>query len=118
MVQVNGSTRKEVQASHQTFLGEDLSPEVFFFASSVSGHHQEEQMKYQGDEIYTHMKQFSLLSADFIDSILPFIKVNLGNLVQCYIEFVTIEVSLFCHVPFPKQPFRHQITYSNNTIVD
>jgi hypothetical protein len=118
MGQVNDSTRKSVQEWQPTFLSTDLSPEVSFFSSSGSGHHEEEQMKYQGYEKQTHMNKFSLLIAGFINPILPFIMANLRNLVQYYIEFVTIKVSLFCHVPFAKQPFRHQITVSNNTIVD
>ena len=86
--------------------------------SSVSTHHQEEQMKHQGYEIHTNMHEFSLLSRGFFALNLPSAKANLCELVQCCLEFLTIEVSLVCHVLFPKQLFRCQICDSSNATID
>ena len=118
MVKLNGSTRKSVVGLQRTFICEDLSPGVSSLSSSVSTHHQEEQKKHRGDEIHTNMDEFPLLSRGFDNPILPSAKANLRKLVKCCLEFLTIVDSLACLVPFPKRPFRRQITDSNNATID
>ena len=86
--------------------------------SSGSTHHDAEQMKHRGDEIHTNLQQFPLRSRDFFDPIHPLAKANLQDLVQCFLEFLTMEISLACHVPLPKRPFRLQFTDWSDATID
>jgi len=61
--------------------------------------------------------EFPLLSLGLFEPILPSVKANLRELVQCCLEFLTIEVSLVCHVPFSKRPFGLQFTDSSNATI-
>jgi len=64
------------------------------------------------------MHGFPLLSRGFFERIIPSANANLHELVQCCLEFLTIVVSLVCHVPFPKRPFTLQFTDSSNATID
>jgi hypothetical protein len=118
MVQLNGLTRKAFEASQHTFGGEGLRPEVPSSSSSGSTHHQEEQKKHWGDEIQTNVHKFPPLSWGFFEPNLPSAKAYLHELVQWCLEFLTIEVSLVCHVPFPKWPFALQFPDSSNAMIN
>ena len=86
--------------------------------SSGSTHHQEEEKKHRGDEIHTNVHECPLLSRVFFEPNLPSVKANLRELVQCCLDFLTIEVGLVCHVPFSKGPFGLQFTNSSNAMID
>jgi len=118
MKRPNGLTRKSVQASQHTFIGEDRWPEVSSSLSSVCTHHQEEQRNHRGDGIHTNVHEFLPVSRGCFQPILPSAKANLRELIQCCLEFLTIEESLACHVPFPKRHFRHQMTDLRNATID
>jgi len=53
---------------------------------------------YWGDEIYTNVDKFPILSRGFVDSILASVKANLCALVESCIVYLTIENILVCHV--------------------
>jgi len=86
-------------------------------SSSVPTYCQQLQMKNRGTEIHTNVYVIPLLGRGFINAMFPLGMAHLRVLSQCCIESSTIEDSLVCHGPFPKRPFRQQITdMSNSTI--
>jgi len=50
--------------------------------------------------------------------ILPWAYANLCELLKCYLEFLTIQDRLIGHLPFPKWPFRCQITDLSSATID
>jgi hypothetical protein len=118
MVKQSNSTRKWFEVSQCTVNSEDLWPEVCPSSSSWSRHHQEEHKDHWGDEIATNVHMFPLRSQGFVHLILPFPRANLRKILPCCLEFRTIEVSLVCHVLFPKPPYRLQIADSGSTSIN
>jgi len=57
MITLYDWTRKRVEVAQRTIIGQDLWLEYSAVFSAVSTHHQEEQKKHQGDEIYTNMDE-------------------------------------------------------------
>jgi len=90
---------------------------VCSLSSSVSTHYQEEQKKDQGDEIHSNVQEFPLLSRHLVDPILQSATAILCELVLRGLESLTIEDSVLCHLPFPKLPFRRQITDLSNATI-
>jgi len=86
--------------------------------SSEFTHHQEEHEKHRGAELHTHMNKVPLLSRGFLELSFPSAKVNLRKLLQCSLDFLTIGVSLVCHVPSQKWSFQLQITDSSKAMID
>jgi hypothetical protein len=76
----------------------------------------EEEMKHRGNEIYTNMHEFPLLNWGYFEPILPSLQANHRELVQCCLEFLTIQVGLLSDAPFPKQPSGLRITHSSNSM--
>jgi len=62
-------------------------------------------MKHRGDDIHTNVHEFPLLSWGFFEPIPPSAKANMYEIDQSCLEFLSIEVSLVCPVPFEKVPF-------------
>ena len=118
MLRVNRSTKGLFEALQHTFISEDLLPEVPSLSSSGATHHQEEQMKHWGNEMHTNGHSFPLRSRGFFKPVLPSAKDTFRELVVCCPEFMTNQVSLVCHVPFPHQPFRLQFTDSSDATID
>jgi len=117
-VKLNSVTNKSVDATQHTLIRENLCPEVCSSLSSVSTNHEEMQKKHWCNEMHTNLHKFPRLSPGFMASILSSVMVNLWELGHCCLEFLTIEVSLVCHVPFPNWPFRRQITELSNATID
>jgi len=115
---LNCSTRKSVNGLQCSNINEDLGPEVSSSSFSVSTHHQEEQKQHRGYVLHTTVDKFQHLSQDFINCIHPSAKTNLGELVQSFLEFPTVEHNLVCHVLIPKQNISCQITDWSNTMID
>jgi len=70
------------------------------------------------NEIHTMVHKWLILNRGFFEPTLSLVKANLHELVQCCLEFLTMKVSLVCHVPFPKRPSRLQITDSSNATIN
>jgi len=102
----------------RTCTSQVMWPAVSSSSSSESTQHQEEQKKHWCDEIHTNMHEVHFLSRGLVELILPWVKANLRELVQCCLDFVTLEVSLGCHEPFSTRPVWPQITDSGNTTFD
>jgi hypothetical protein len=118
MVELTGSTRKWFEESHRTCISDDLLPEAPSSSCSGSTNHQEKQKKDRGDIINTNVHEIRLLSQGFCQLTIPLAKANLRNLVQCYLQCLTMDVSLVCHVPFPMHPFGLPFTVSSNATIN
>jgi len=68
--------------------------------------------------VTTNVHKFPLLSWGFFMPILPSVKANLHELIQCCLEFLTIGVSFLYHETFPKRPFGRQITDLSNSVIN
>jgi hypothetical protein len=67
-------------------------------------------MKHWGDEIHTNTDEWLCHSHGLFGPNCFPVNANLRELVECFLELLTIEFSLVCHVPLAKRPFRGQIT--------
>jgi hypothetical protein len=101
-----------------TTIGENQSPEVSSLSSSVSSHPQEEQTKHGDIGIYTNVDGLPLLSRGPVNPIHPSVNPIICKLMQWYLEFLTIEVSLVCHVPFSKQHWKCKMSDSSNATIN
>jgi len=80
-----------------------MLPKLFSSSSTISAHHQDEQRKHRGDDIHINLHQIPILRPGCFETILPSAKANLREVVQCCLEFLTMEVSHVWYEPVPER---------------
>lgn len=94
MANRNGSTWISVKVSQHGCTSEELCPDVSSTSSALSTQLLEEQEKRLGDYIHTNVYKPPPLGRGYVDTIVPSVKAKLRTLVQCCLEFLTMEVSV------------------------